>query len=70
MNLITSIRTIYADIVAELKKCTWPTWRELRESTVVVIVSVVLLSLYVWGLDTLSATLIMGLKNFSSWALG
>ena len=70
MNLITSIRTFYTDIVAELKKCTWPPWQELRESTVVVIISVALLSIYVCGLDFLSAELITGLKNFSSWALG
>ena len=30
----------------ELKKCTWPTWDELKGSTVVVTVSIVLLGVF------------------------
>jgi len=30
----------------ELKKCTWPTWDELKGSTVVVFVSIALLGLF------------------------
>jgi len=35
----------------ELKKCTWPTRDELRGSTVVVVVALVLLALYTVGVD-------------------
>ena len=35
----------------ELKKCTWPTWEELKGSTVVVMVSIVLLALFTMGAD-------------------
>ncbi len=40
-------RGFVEDVQAELKKCSWPTRGELFESTVVVIVSVVLLAAYV-----------------------
>ena len=54
-NLIEQIRTFYHNTVTELKKCTWPTRDELTESTVVVIVSVVILSVFVgvadWGIQ-------------------
>jgi preprotein translocase subunit SecE len=30
----------------ELKKCTWPTWDELKGSTVVVMISIVILGLF------------------------
>ena len=50
-NPIEKIRTFYLDTVAELKKCTWPSWDELIQSTVVVVVTAFLLSLFVFGAD-------------------
>ena len=35
----------------ELKKCSWPTWLELRGSTVLIIVTVLLLGLFVVVVD-------------------
>lgn len=35
----------------ELKKCTWPTWDELKGSTVVVMVSIILLGLFTFIVD-------------------
>jgi preprotein translocase subunit SecE len=35
----------------ELKKCAWPTWEELRGSTVVVMISILLLGLFTVGVD-------------------
>jgi len=44
---IESARGFLADVHAELRKCSWPSRSELLESTVVVIVSVVLLAVFV-----------------------
>ncbi len=41
------VGTFFKDVQAELLKCTWPTWPELRQSTLVVIVSFLLLGLFV-----------------------
>ena len=57
-NPIQQIRTLYHNVVIELKKCTWPTRAELVESTIVVIVSVILLSLFVALADGASQLLI------------
>jgi preprotein translocase subunit SecE len=35
----------------ELKKCSWPTWRELKGSTVVIAVSIALFGLFVVAAD-------------------
>lgn len=35
----------------ELKKCTWPTWDELKGSTVVVVISIALLGLFTVAAD-------------------
>jgi preprotein translocase subunit SecE len=40
---LVRLSTYIQETREELKKCTWPTWDELKGSTVVVIVSVALL---------------------------
>ena len=51
MNKITAgwnaVRTFFDEVRAELKKCAWPTRSELIESTTVVIISVLILSVFV-----------------------
>jgi len=50
-NPIQKIQTAYHETLVELKKCTWPSWNELSESTVVVVVSVAILSIFVASAD-------------------
>jgi preprotein translocase subunit SecE len=45
------IITFFTDVVKEMKKVTWPKKDELRESTVVVLVTCLLISLFTWGID-------------------
>ncbi|HEY9153501.1 MAG TPA: preprotein translocase subunit SecE [Opitutaceae bacterium] len=45
-NPFRSTRIFVAEMIDELKKCTWPTRTELRDSTIVVILAVVLLGLF------------------------
>ncbi|MEW6159923.1 MAG: preprotein translocase subunit SecE [Verrucomicrobiota bacterium] len=42
----------------ELKKCSWPTWEELKGSTVVVMVSIALLGAFTMGVDTIIGFLV------------
>lgn len=59
-------REFIASVHAEMKKCTWPTWVELRGSTIVVVVSVVLLSAYVGICDlALNWAIFDGLLNIA-----
>ena len=51
-------RTFIGEVNQELKKCAWPTRKELMESTVVVIISVVLLSLFVGVSDVVTVFLL------------
>jgi len=41
----------------ELKKCTWPTWEELKGSTVLIAVTIVLLGAFVWVCDHILVTI-------------
>jgi preprotein translocase subunit SecE len=51
------------DVVAELKKVTWPTWDELKGATVAVILFSVISSLYVLGVDSI---LLWGVNQITS----
>jgi preprotein translocase subunit SecE len=45
-NPFASIRIFTGEMIAELKKASWPTFSELRESTMLVILSAVLMGLF------------------------
>ncbi|GJQ21147.1 MAG: protein translocase subunit SecE [Bacteroidia bacterium] len=46
------ILNFFRDIVKEMEKVTWPTKEELYESTKIVIVVTILISLFTWVVDT------------------
>lgn len=52
-NPIVAIQKLYNETVSELKKCSWPTRRELYESTIVVVSSLIILTLFVSIVDWL-----------------
>ncbi len=47
------VRQFLREVRQELKKVLWPTRKELVTYTIVVLVTVVVLTSYVWGLDVL-----------------
>ena len=57
VELIQSMQTFLGEVNTELKKCTWPSRRELLGSTLVVVISVLILGVFVG----LSDTVLMGL---------
>ena len=51
VNPITAIQKFYDETIEQLKKCTWTTGHELYESTVVVITTMILVTLFVMVAD-------------------
>ncbi|HCY58808.1 MAG TPA: preprotein translocase subunit SecE [Opitutae bacterium] len=47
MNPFAKIRTFYKETLAELSKASWPSVGELRESTVVVVIGVIILGFFI-----------------------
>ena len=45
-NPFRSIRLFVGEMIEELKKATWPTKLELRDSTIVVVVAAIILGLF------------------------
>ncbi len=57
-EFFTGIKAFVADVRNELKKCSWPTREELFESTVVVIVSVLIVGVFVGVSDVVLLALL------------
>lgn len=52
MNKITNyFRESYHELV---HKVSWPTWKELQSSTMIVLIATIIITLMVWGMDTVS----------------
>jgi len=59
-NVGEYIKESYIELV---EKVTWPTWRELQSSAVLVLVATIIISLIIFGMDQLIGFL---LKSFYS----
>jgi preprotein translocase subunit SecE len=56
MNKITTFfRESYKEL---LEKVTWPSWPQLQQSTVIVLVATVLITVTVWIMDVVSSSLL------------
>ena len=58
MAWMTQVREFVKEVEVESRKVSWPTRQELRDSTIVVIATVILLTVFVYVVD---AILRMGL---------
>ncbi len=47
------IINFFSDVTKEMKKVTWPKKEELRESTVIVLVSCLIIGAFVYAVDTI-----------------
>jgi len=57
-NAVRSVRIFFDEVVEETRKTTWPQRRELMESTVVVLFSLVILALFVGLTDRILVVLL------------
>jgi preprotein translocase subunit SecE len=51
------------EVKAEMRRVSWPTWRQVRATTGVVIATVFLLAAYFWVVDTICSTVITKFIN-------
>ena len=50
---VVRLRNYWNATGEELRKCAWPTWEELKGSTVVVTITIVLLGAFCYVVDTI-----------------
>ena len=64
MNKITTyFRESYHEL---LEKVSWPTWSELQQSTVIVLVATLLITVIVWIMDLISSSVLHLVYSFFS----
>lgn len=54
----TKIKNYFKGVKAELKKVNWPNRKELTNYTIVVVVTCVIMTIVIWGLDLLFESVI------------
>jgi len=51
-NPIRGIQNYFHEVMEEVKKCNWPEKRNLREQTLIEVVTMAILTLFILGVDT------------------
>lgn len=51
MNAFNKIKSFINEAIAELKKVSWPTKKEIKDTTLVVIIAVFIFGLYLFTID-------------------
>jgi preprotein translocase subunit SecE len=55
---MNKIKKFFSDVKIEMKKVSWPTWVELKGSTFVVISFAIIISIFLFFIDRILATLL------------
>jgi preprotein translocase subunit SecE len=63
-KFLTKTKLFIIGTLEELRKCSWPKREELYESTIIVILAIVLIAVYVAGVDFVSQKVISFLTGF------
>ena len=66
LGWVAKARQFVGDTIEELHKCTWPKRNELVETTVVVLVAIGVLTLFVFGIDSVAQFAIRLLTGVST----
>ncbi len=61
--MVESFKSFTEEVSKEMKKVSWPTSEQLKESTVVVIVTCTIITLFVFGVDTVMQQIVSSIKN-------
>jgi preprotein translocase subunit SecE len=65
-TIVERTRVFTTEVVAEIKKVTWPDWPQLKQWTLVVIVFVVIVSAIIWLMDTVVRGVLSVIMNLFS----
>ena len=58
------------DVRAEMKRVSWPTVKEVKNTTIITLVAVVFFAIYLFLVDRVWAYLILGLNRVLLWMTG
>ena len=56
--------TFFSDVKTELKKSTWPSWNEVKGTTLVVIVTSFIFAFFLWMVDLMIQRVVGSIMSF------
>ena len=56
--------TFFGEVRSELRKTTWPAWKEVRGTTIVVIVTSFIFAFFLWVVDIFVSQVVRSIMNF------
>jgi preprotein translocase subunit SecE len=56
--------TFFGEVRTELRKTTWPAWKEVRGTTIVVIVTSFIFAFFLWIVDIFVSQVVRSIMNF------
>lgn len=62
LNIFGKIARFFRQLKAELKKVNWPARNELSKNTVIVVVTIIALTVFIWLVDLLSWNTIISIN--------
>jgi preprotein translocase subunit SecE len=67
---IERISQFLRDVRAELKRVSWPTANEVKNTTIITLVAVIFFAIYLFAVDKIWAFLLVQLSNLLKWLTG
>jgi len=57
------IKRFFIETKSELKKIVWPTSKQVVNNTIIVIITILVVGAFIWGLDALTTTVLHSMLN-------
>ena len=64
MNWWKRMMTFFGEVRSELRKTTWPAWKEVRGTTIVVIVTSFIFAVFLWVVDIFVSRVVRSIMDF------
>ena len=61
MNVFTKIQSFFNEVITELKKVSWPSRKEVKDTTLVVIIAVIIFGAYLFFVDLILQAILNGI---------
>ena len=61
------VTTFGSDVRSEMRRVTWPTLKDVQNTTIITIIAVIFFALYLYGVDHLFTLLVTQLERLLGW---
>jgi preprotein translocase subunit SecE len=70
VGLVGRVSQFLRDVRAELKRVSWPTFNEVKNTTVITLIAVIFFAIYLFLVDRIWSFLLLQLNHLLNWMTG